>query len=449
MAYYALLALVILAPLPLGSNRPIPELIVQAWCFGILTLTALLAASGRLSDVAKRLRHIAPIIWLYLIWLLVFIIQMFPLPPSVAELLSPRAFEAYSQLSSQGEQVSYFISVDRYETFRAFLFQISFFALFVSAYLLMSSQENIRRAFMVMFFFCLFEVVLAVLALPVGERVGLGDESKLGILLSGTYVNPNHFAGLLEMGLGIGIGLIRLRQPHGYSLKGQFVWLMHEPTLFVPLVILLVGLLFTGSRGGVIAFSLAFLITEIVFRFRAGKERPSGAFWSVIATIVVLALVLGGGSVIEKTLAKGGDTYRPSIWQASLETGAKHPLLGAGGGAYEVATEALKPPALAEKRLDHAHNDYLELFVEFGLVGVVLAVAALWVAGRRLYSQAVFRSASSSALMYGVSVSLLSLLLHGLVDFNFNIPANALWFSVLLAIGLSLDFNAHQRHRGI
>jgi O-antigen ligase len=84
---------------------------------------------------------------------------------------------------------------------------------------------------------------------------------------------------------------------------------------------------------------------------------------------------------------------------------------------------------------DHAHNDYAELVLELGVAGI--AVIVLLGIGYALRWRAVWRDHSSRRLRFmqvAAGLGMLAMLLHGLFDFNFHIPANAICFSFLAGI---------------
>jgi O-antigen ligase len=110
-----------------------------------------------------------------------------------------------------------------------------------------------------------------------------------------------------------------------------------------------------------------------------------------------------------------------------------HPWLGTGGGAFYLVYMAYQPNW--EGFYNHAHNDYLEIASDTGLIGLALLVGlaahALWVA------VAVLRTRHHPALRAAAFASLMAIVamaLHATVDFSLHIPANALLFTVMTAL---------------
>ena len=117
----------------------------------------------------------------------------------------------------------------------------------------------------------------------------------------------------------------------------------------------------------------------------------------------------------------------------SLKLVAQRPWFGHGGGTYATALPSLKREDLVE-HWDHAHNDYVQVASDTGLVGLLLwltaGVASAWRALQLVRDQQapVNRGLGVAALMACACMGL-----HSMVDFNLHIPANALTFTVLLA----------------
>jgi O-antigen ligase len=120
----------------------------------------------------------------------------------------------------------------------------------------------------------------------------------------------------------------------------------------------------------------------------------------------------------------------------SLELLGAFPVAGCGFGTYAAAYPLVRAP---EVRLfyAHAHNDPLEFLVEGGLLGAgLMALAAVPLA--RLLRRAL--AGAKGALGVGIAAGVLVILVHGLVDFNFHIPANAVAASALAGALLGLPW---------
>ncbi|MDD5557960.1 MAG: O-antigen ligase family protein [bacterium] len=154
------------------------------------------------------------------------------------------------------------------------------------------------------------------------------------------------------------------------------------------------AILATASRGGAAAFALGMAAAAIILRPRVVRRRlialsASAAFLAVLFVLPSplnrydtlpmrkLSELAGGGG--------GGTAWRLMVWRVGLGMWAERPLIGAGAGSFPVlylphAAGFLSSPAgapyaaLAEGGIDHAHNEYLELCVENGVIGCGLFI---------------------------------------------------------------------------
>jgi O-antigen ligase len=96
-------------------------------------------------------------------------------------------------------------------------------------------------------------------------------------------------------------------------------------------------------------------------------------------------------------------------------------------------------PAGAAKRWGHAHNDYLELLLDGGAIAALLVAWLIWGYASRVVRRLRSRSGGLSVTRLGLAIGVASLAAHAVVDFNHQIPANALvWVSccaLLIPVG--------------
>ena len=257
----------------------------------------------------------------------------------------------------------------------------------------------------------------------------------------GSYVNHNHFAGLVEMGIVLAapmaLGLARLR---GGATPGV-----------VGLAGLALGLaavhVASRSRGGLIALAAGLLLAGGLWA-RAASHRGGHRLRAVPLAVGVLVVLAFGLAVVPDdtrahlaTIFRGrpdasGD-YRLDVARDTLRLWAAHPVLGAGLGAFADAFPPVKR-AHGDVRTTHAEDDALEFAAESGLAGLALAawLAFLVVRGvalRLRHGRDPFRK----AIAVGAAGAAAALAVHSLFDFNLRLPANALVFASLLGLAAS------------
>jgi O-antigen ligase len=139
---------------------------------------------------------------------------------------------------------------------------------------------------------------------------------------------------------------------------------------------------------------------------------------------------------------------RISIWRDTLGLIRHHPLLGTGLGSFAVVYPSVQTAFLA-LLVEHAHCDYLEVASELGLPGGILVFGSIfWILARtaRQYRQAEERF--DRAISLGCIGSIAAILVHSLADFNLYIPANALVFTIILAMAWSGVRPVHAHYQG-
>ena len=109
-----------------------------------------------------------------------------------------------------------------------------------------------------------------------------------------------------------------------------------------------------------------------------------------------------------------------------------NPYFGVGIGNYVWAFTRYRPEPLYNLRVHYAHNDYLHVAAELGVLGPIIMIWMIFTILLRGFTNA------GSPLVLGLTTGALSLTLHGLVDFNFHIPANALLFIVFAGMIFSI-----------
>lgn len=247
--------------------------------------------------------------------------------------------------------------------------------------------------------------------------------------LAATFGNHNHLAGWLEMAIPLLLGGV-------LHSKGQ-KWLVIK----LPLLALLVTvLILTQSRGGWLGFLAGLFFMGGVLTVQGGrtKRRWVLALVGGIGLLVVAVMLLSPATTERALTAEGGVeegslAERIEVWRGVAVMIKAHPLLGSGPGTFKLAFPGYQPPGFSH-RWDKAHNDYLEFAAELG-VGFWAVMGWLLFL---LYRQGLrkYRSADGYAafLTLGALTGITSLLVHSLVDFNLQLPANALLFTVLAAL---------------
>lgn len=268
----------------------------------------------------------------------------------------------------------------------------------------------------------------------------------------GTYYNYDHLAGLLEMLLPFSVGLIaasigrsarvlRYRQSWREQLGFWISWQGHAAALLTAGgIAMLLGLIFTRSRSGIAIIMLGIVVCLIVFGRRLGAvNKASELIGTIVVVVLGLALDIGLAPILKRfSFEDPLHDSRMTIYFHTLEGIGKFMPFGSGPGTFPEVFRQFQPAKLGDHFVNHAHNDYLEWVFEGGLAGGALLVLLIVVYLRQWLKLAGGRHHHSFRyLQLGAGAGLLLLLLHGLVDFNWHIPANALYAAFLAGIFMS------------
>jgi O-antigen ligase/tetratricopeptide (TPR) repeat protein len=254
----------------------------------------------------------------------------------------------------------------------------------------------------------------------------------------GPYVNPSHFAGAMELAVPWLAGYAWSRLQRAKS-RGRY------PTrhLFLPIaaVLCFVAGLATASKAALVLLPAGLLALALLGARTARSRAWLGGTAALL--VLILALTVGGTAAGQRMrsyldrlegLDVGGG--RTAGWVAASSMMRDYPLTGVGFGAFAEVYPRYLPPG-EYKRWSQLHNDYFESLVEGGLVAAILISLIVWGYGSRLVRDLLRGEVARSRL--GLVLGLTTLALHGFVDFNHQIPANALLFVTLAAMALPLD----------
>jgi len=242
----------------------------------------------------------------------------------------------------------------------------------------------------------------------------------------GTFWNRNHLAGLLALGWPLGIAYLL------FSVK-TYPDRIHEVRYALVVVFCLVmalALFNTLSRLGTAA-GLFGLLLFVLFARANRSERVSGLerFWLLLAGLVALGLAISFGLVplLLRYAQSIDDTGRLEAIVALAALPAKTWLAGAGAGACQDVFKLAQPASIFES-LEYLHNDWVQLVLELGVLGLVAVLVVLIPWWRRV------RPSRLDRLRAGAMGGLAAIALHSLGDFNLQIPGTAFAFWLTLGV---------------
>jgi O-antigen ligase len=280
-----------------------------------------------------------------------------------------------------------------------------------------------------------------------GKTTYVGDAT-------GTFVNRNHLAGYLQITLACGIGLLlALRDNRRFSWLSVLELLMGpKARLRLALVIMVIALVMTHSRMGNTAFFVSLVLVGGLFIILEKQKRLRNSL--ILGSIILIDIlvvsqffgleklkdrvlntrfndVVASGEIIHRA-----NEIRDDVFVYTLPLLQDKPLFGQGAGSFEAVFQAYAGNDI-HAHFDHAHNDYIQFAIEYGLIGFIPLAAftlmALWYAFGAVWQR---KSIYRKGIGFGATMGITSILIHSTTDFNLQIPANAATFVVLCAIAV-------------
>ncbi len=251
--------------------------------------------------------------------------------------------------------------------------------------------------------------------------------------MAGFFVNRNHFAALVLMALPFAAALAAPSRRWPVSSR-MLSWAC---VLFGLLAV--IALASIRSRAGVVLLAPAMLLGLLIIARsgEAGRSIRALRLWllgGVGAGLAVLAF--GLSPLMTRFEQAGGGQERLDRWPEVLEAAGRYQPLGSGLGSFDAVYRSVEPvTSLDATYFNHAHNDYLELWLETGWLGlVVLVLALVWAAPRWLKSWRDKGETRGDPLVRAAGAALVLLAMHSVVDF----PIRSTTVLVLTALCLGL-----------
>ena len=433
-----LAALLILAPLPYGAVLPGGHVLVQTLSFVAAAIAFICRPAGRVFGISAL-----PLIAVAAVAIL-GVLQLVPMSIATLESISPASAEVYQRANEvlnvfERAPIRPRISIAPESTVTGILLTVSFVAVFIAA-AIVGHDRTARRV--------LVGSVLGASAVHIIVVTAAGYGSGR---ISGSFINPNNFAGYLQIALAFAFGMVwreillsRTRAAGEGDIGKRFEKRAVPMILWILLwAVIATGIGFTRSRGGILAAAITTVVLLVLAplhrRGRAvGGKLAIGGLVAILAGTLFLAFVAGEAPLLrflDSDPQDIGSDERVKVWRASLDAWHRAPIAGTGLGTFREAFRPMQPPDV-RGLVEHAHNDFLQILVTGGWVGAGLAATGyglmivILVAG--WISQ---QHREESALALAAIGALIAIALHGLVDFNLSIPAIPITLSAMTGVG--------------
>ena len=274
----------------------------------------------------------------------------------------------------------------------------------------------------------------------------------------GPFVNKNHFAGWMLMGLPVALGYLlalvargmKGRQP---GIRNLVVWFSSELasravlTGFA-LVVMALSLVLTMSRSGITACAVALLAVGVVaVRHESGASRRlfAAGYLAFLAITVVAWVGLDQIAARFADVDVANINQRPAMWADTMRIAKDFWLTGTGLNTYGIST-IFYQTSVPDAHLREAHNDYLQLAAEGGLLlglPVILVIVAF---SREVHRRLREDVGSIWWIRIGAVTGLLAIALQSTVEFSLQMPGNAAMFAVVAALAIHDGRRQHTAH---
>ncbi len=410
---------------------------VDNWALGLLFVCTFFMTAGWLIDawLKKEFSFDSSVIQIPLAGLiLIGIIQLLPLrnPNISTELLAVPASGS--------------LSIAPFATRLAIGQLLLYFVFFAAALAFINTQKRLKKIIFVIIVFSSAMAFFGILQRLTNADAIYGLRPSPQAIPMASFVNQHHFAAFMEMTIGITLALI-----FGRATKKD-----KQILLIIAVVVMGIAILLTGSRGGLISLFgvVGFIVAANLFgKTRNGEgsggegnrknfRRNFGFIAGGFAVMLVLfgaVLLLGGDESLLRGIGLQANlvdvtTGRSHFWQVAIKIFFAHPILGAGLDAFGTDFTHFDTWN-GNYRVEQAHNDYLQILADAGILGFASVAAFIFLLFRQ--SLQIIGAASDNfrrSAAIGALAGCFGIFIHSFFDFPLRTPANAFFFLLLAAV---------------
>ena len=295
--------------------------------------------------------------------------------------------------------------------------------------------NSVLKFFYFLFFLGLLEALLGLFQYFVSPGWMPGYHNAFSIS-AGTLINRNHFAGFLEMTIAVSLGL-------AYAAAHLDEGIARSYSILLGAALMGLAVMFSLSRTGIISLVLTLMFITIAIWTRVSQKRLA-----ITLATVFFGLLAGGALWIgmENIFARYEELLqqdemlsagRLDLSRDTLKMIVANPL-GIGAGKYQDVFRQYQT-FHTESLFDHAHNDYLEITAEWGILGSLVfwvSIVLILISAARAFAHHPIPARRGGLL--ACAGALFAILVHSTTDFNLQIPSNAMLFFSFVGIALAL-----------
>jgi hypothetical protein len=450
----------VFAPLAYGAVHPwayASQGLILA-CLSIILLLAVSWASVSGHDFLGVLPR--PPLWgLVLAAGLLVLFQLVYLPQNVVGWLSPRAVQIRSLGNGYGLGPLIPLSLNSNATVKEILLIWPAVILFFLLVFIVNSRRQMEALVFLILGVAFCEALYGLWHFQSHLIWGWRNPHYVG-RLCGTFINSNHVAGYLGMAVLLGFGLFLAQKKSDrpipddrrglsrlrfWSRAEHLEPLIRRSFFFLPLLVLLVAFFFAASRGAIFALGMGLALMGALWGSQRSARWPLCFLAFFLVGVAGYSLWLGGTAVFARIMNLS-DRGRDIAFWGSWRLFREFPLVGAGLGTFDDLSYTFLPLTLSRTRLLYAHNDWVQLLAETGLMGFLIGAGGWLLFYIHLIKHWRRRRDNWAR---GVGLGGLAALgagaFHALGEFPFHIPAYSLTYA---AIGALTFLTLHRHETG-
>jgi O-antigen ligase len=430
IVFFLICAIPIFSAVAFGGN--------DAWALGLISIFTFLLAAFWVADswLKKEFWFNSSVIQLPLLGLIsIGAIHLLPLGSTnlPGELLSVPPSNS--------------LSIAPYATRFAVSQLLIYFIFFAAALTFINNQKRLQKIVFVLIVFGSSMAFFGILQRLAGAEAIYGLRVSTNALPFASFINQHHFAAFMEMTTGITLALI----------FGQGTKKDKQILLIIAAVVMGIAILLTGSRGGMISLLgvIGFLVTaNLLVKTKNGgnsnaeetRKKNFRRNFSFVAGGMALMLVLFGAVLLlggDQSLLRGigfeanqsdFSSGRKHFWQVGSKIFLDYPILGAGLDSFGSAFTNYDT-GNGNLRVEQAHNDYLQVLAEAGILGFSCVVAFIFLLFKK--SLQIIGTANDNfrrSTAIGALAGCFGVLVHSFFDFPLRTTSNAFFFLILVVI---------------
>lgn len=447
LIYFFIFSILLTSPLPYGSVTPGAKLILQLQAYIILLVYVLYVYRNNKPFIESSITKYQNLF--FLLFFGICLIQIIPLPAGIISLLSGKTYEIWSTsqslLKELGEANSrhfYTLSLSPHMSWMNLVLILSYASIGLVVSKMFNTELRLRLLLIPIFLLSLTEASYGLYQYLSDIEV---TNQFLKNIATGTFINRNNYAGLLEMTIPLILGytLSLFTWNNNRSFLNNIVSsdnFSKQLLLLFILGLMFLALVFSLSRMGIIAAFLSLIFFWLIHS-SVTKQRKANAWIIVfiIGIVLLYGLAIGIYPAFERFIAlKENTPDRVIVWADMLSAVRDFPVFGTGLGTFNYIYLLYNKSIMNPVEFVYAHNDYLQMIIETGIPATTFLLLALLLFMNSSYNRLKELYSSGENLRFylglGAMTGVVAILIHSLTDFNLHIPSNAAYFAILLGI---------------